>query len=92
MGVLDDAIAGAGPTRIVTSRRLDRLLASFKDAGMPASDIDRLVGMIHAPVEEWGHTVLVRVLRSCAAELGVNGPDAERLNYKDVEDYRKAIR
>lgn len=89
MGILDDAIGQVGPTRIVTSMRVERLISQLVDAGLPPDDHDRLQGMLRSSVNEWGHTALMRIIRLCCDELGVTGPDVADLNYKNVEDYRK---
>lgn len=90
MTVLDAAI-GERQTYTTTSggSRVDLILADLdalpKTADFPQENLDQLVTMLEAPITEWGHTELLRIIRQVCAAVGV---DDRELAYQNVAQWR----
>ena len=82
MGLLDEAIGVNTAKRPTTSLMLDRVLVSLSDF----EDHDRLLDMLAAPVESWGHEQMAGIIRHVCDELGV---DHEGVKSNNVGDWRR---
>lgn len=81
--VLDEAI-GSTPVRAnPKGLRLDRVLAELADC----DDFDRLLDMLEAPVDRWGHRQMAGIIRHMCDSLGV---ECEKVNGDDVAAWRTA--
>lgn len=90
MTVLDGAL-GDRQTYATTSggSRLDLILSDLDDLpktkDFPQENLDRLLAMLDAPVTEYGHRELWRIIRHVCAAVGV---DDRELAYQNVAQWR----
>ena len=83
MGLLDEAIEKE--TATTRNQKLDRILATLGDF----EDKDRLLDMLTAPTDQWGHKAMAGIIRHVCDELGVPHED---VNEDNVSRWRETER
>lgn len=80
--VLDEAIGNTPARSNPKGLRLDRVLADLTDC----DDFDRLLDMLAAPVDRWGHRQMAGIIRHLCDHYGVQA-DGE-ITDSDVSAWR----